>query len=71
MEQPLLVYPKKETVVKKKKAFIKKTEALILKERITDDLGREINFVRPNGDKLKSHFVKLKAHDPANNEEIM
>jgi hypothetical protein len=72
MDQPLLVYPKKVPIIKKKnnKSFIHKPDPVILKERITDDNGREIPFVRPNGDRLKSHFVKLRARDPENNEEI-
>jgi hypothetical protein len=38
---------------------------------ITDDFGKAIPFVRPNGDKLKSNFVILKAVDRENNEDIV
>jgi hypothetical protein len=56
----LLVNPKKEEEpIKRKKTIMRKPDPVILKERITDDQGREIPFVRPNGDKLKSQYLKV------------
>lgn len=50
-----------------KKFLLKKPEPKIEKEKITDDQGREIDFKRPNGDKLKNHFVKISAKDKDDN----
>ena len=65
MEQPLLVNPKpaEPKIIKRMKTFVRKPDPASIKERITDDQGREIPFKRPNGDKLKSHFIKITAKD--------
>ena len=55
----------------RKYLMVKKAEPKIeLKERITDNEGREIAFKRPNGDKLKNHLVKIKAEDKDDNTAI-
>ena len=53
-----------------KKFLLRKPDPVIEREKITDDKGREIPFVRPNGDKLKSHYVKISAKDKDDNIAI-
>jgi hypothetical protein len=57
-------------LVKKSKTIIRKPEP-INKERITDDQGREIPFVRPNCDKLKSPYIKPIAKDSDDNKKLI
>ena len=49
---------------------MRKPDPESIKERITDDQGREISFIRPNGDKLKSHFINITAKDNDDNYAI-
>ena len=63
-EQPTLASPIKKTIMKKLKNYNWKEHQSIQFEKITDDFGKEIQFVRPDGDRLpKTLNVKTTANE--------
>ena len=63
-EQPTLASPIKKTIIKKLKNYNWKEHQSIQFEKITDDFGKEIQFVRPDGDRLpKTLNVKATAKE--------
>jgi hypothetical protein len=57
-EQPLLVSPTKKEKKEKRKTYNWKENATIDREKITDDLGRDIAFKKPDGDRIPNPFFK-------------
>ena len=71
-EQPLLVEPTRKEKKEKKKAYNWKTDAPIEREKITDDKGKEIQFKRPDGDRLPNTlFVKGKGSENQEENELL